>query len=662
MFTSSLIWLPVLAILVFLIPRQGKWFWTLGIVAVGAILSVVEALGVLTQDAIQVYRGVSNVLFGDQYEVVDALSALFFLILSLAAVSVTFYARGYVEPHAQQKPQVQVSLHYFCLMVMYFSMLMVVVARDGFLFLFAWELMTLASFLLVLFNGDKPKVRRAALNYLILMHVGFMFLLAGFVTLYVNGLPVSFDSLSLYFAQHDVLPLFVVFLIGFGMKAGIFPLHIWLPEAHPAAPAHVSALMSGVMVKMGIYGIMRVSSYIQTDLYLVGLIVLIVGIVTGLWGVILATLQNDVKKILAYSSIENVGIILLALGVALLGKSQNDLFLAVMAYSGAVLHIVNHSFFKSLLYMGAGNVAVAAHSTSVDELGGLGRRMPLTARLFLLGSLAICAFPPLNGFISEFLIYGSLLEGISTNGTLCVEALFGLLFLAFIGGLVVMAFVKLYGVAFQGQPRSVAADEAREVSPWMLVAMAMPLAGILLVGMLPTLFLPGVFEASAQMLGISSGLEIYAVFAETFRELTLVLWVLFALTLLLWAVRRWALRHRHEGGSPTWVCGFTAPTPKLQYTGESFSESLERISERVMKKSGHEVDLASGEIFPVDHRFEVTRKDKIDQFFSRWWLMVLRRINAGMALLRTGKVNHYVLFAMLFLLLVFLMSLFNWLK
>ena len=652
----------MLAVLVFLIPRSGKWFWTLGIITLGAIISGVEALGVLTNDALSVYRGVSNVLFGDQYEVVDALSALFLLILSLAAFSVTFYARGYVEPHAHQKPQVQVSLHYFCLMVMYFSMMMVVTARDGFLFLFAWELMTLASFLLVLFNGDKPKVRRAALNYLILMHVGFMFLLAGFVTLAVNGLPVSFDSLTLYFAQHNALPLFLVFLIGFGMKAGIFPLHIWLPEAHPAAPAHVSALMSGVMVKMGVYGIMRVSSYIQTDLYLVGLIVLIVGMVTGLWGVILATLQNDIKKILAYSSIENVGIILLALGVALLGKAHHDLFLAVMAYSGAVLHIVNHSFFKSLLYMGAGNVAVATHSTAVDELGGLDRRMPLTSLLFLLGSLAICAFPPLNGFISEFLIYGSLLEGISTNGPLCVEALFGLLFLAFIGGLVVMAFVKLYGVAFQGQPRSVAAQEAREVSPWMLVAMALPLAGMLLVGLFPTLFLPGVFEASAQMLGISGGLEIYSVFTETFRQLTVALWVLCGVTLLLWGTRRWALRHRHEGGSPTWVCGFTAPTPKLQYTGESFSESLERISERVMKKSGHEVDLASGEIFPVDHRFEVTRKDKIDQFFARWWLVVLRRINAGTALLRTGKVNHYVLFAMLFLLLVFLMSLFNWLK
>ena len=661
MFTQSLILLPLLAVLVFLVPMKWKWPLTLGIVTLGVVCSLGEALSVLIQGAVHVYRGVSNVLFGDQYEVVDILSAVFLLILSLAAFSVTFYARGYVEPKAKQKPPVQISLHYFCLMIMYFSMLIVVTARDGFLFLFAWELMTLASFLLVLFDGDKPKVRRAALNYLILMHVGFMFLLAGFVTLYVNGLPVSFDSLAAYFGRGEVVPLFVVFLIGFGMKAGIFPLHIWLPEAHPAAPPHVSALMSGVMVKMGVYGIMRVCSYIQTDLYTVGLIVLMVGVVTGLWGVILATLQNDIKKILAYSTIENVGIILLALGMALLAKSQNDPFLAVLAYSGAVLHVVNHSFFKSLLYMGAGNVSAATHTTSLDDLGGLGRRMPVTAGLFLLGSVAICALPPLNGFVSEFLIYNSLFEGIASNGPLSVESLFALIFLAFIGGLVVMAFVKLYGVAFQGHPRSVAAGEAREVGHWMIVAMAMPLAGIWVVGLLPTLFLPGIFEASSQMLGVN-GSGLYAVFGDTYRQLSVALWVLVGILSLLWGIRWWTLRRRHEAGSPTWVCGFTAPTPKLQYTGESFSESLERISERVMKKSGHEVDLASGEIFPVDHRFEVTRKDKIDQLFSRWWLIVLRRINAGTALLRTGKVNHYVLFAMLFLLLVFLLSLFNWLK
>ena len=237
MFTQSLILLPLLAVLVFLVPMKWKWPLTLGIVTLGVVCSLGEALSVLIQGAVHVYRGVSNVLFGDQYEVVDILSAVFLLILSLAAFSVTFYARGYVEPKAKQKPPVQISLHYFCLMIMYFSMLIVVTARDGFLFLFAWELMTLASFLLVLFDGDKPKVRRAALNYLILMHVGFMFLLAGFVTLYVNGLPVSFDSLAAYFGRGEVVPLFVVFLI-----SGRLPQPSWLQLIYYAFAASMLAL------------------------------------------------------------------------------------------------------------------------------------------------------------------------------------------------------------------------------------------------------------------------------------------------------------------------------------------------------------------------------------------------------------------------------------
>lgn len=662
MFATSLMLLPLLAVLVFVVPMRWKWLLTVGIVVLGAGSATVEALSVLMHDSVSVYQGVDSVLFGDQYEVVDALSALFMLILSWAAVSTSIYARGYVELKAASKSQVQISLHYFCLAIMYFSMLAVVTARDGFLFLFAWELMTLASFLLVLFDAEKPKVRRAALNYLILMHIGFMFLLAGFVTLYVNDLPVSFDSLGTYFGRGKVIPLFVVFMVGFGMKAGIFPLHIWLPEAHPAAPPHVSALMSGVMVKMGVYGIMRVSSYLQSDFYGVGLIVLIVGIATGVWGVILATLQNDIKKLLAYSTIENVGVILMALGMALLGKSQHQPVLAVMAYSGALLHVVNHSFFKSLLYMGAGNVAVATHTTALDALGGLTRRMPLTSLLVLLGSLAICASPPLNGFISEFLIYNAFLDGIAANGTLTVESLFGLVFLALIGGLVVMAFVKLYGVAFQGNPRTAAAGNAREVDRWMIAAMAMPLAAMGVIGLLPALFLPGVYEVAARILGWPGLAYSTDFWTGTYGNLTVAMWVLVGMCLLLFGVRRWATRRRTESSSPVWMCGFTAPTPKLQYSGESFSESLERISERVMNKSGHEVEMASGEIFPVDHRFDVTRKDRIDQLFSRWWLAMLRRINAGTALLRTGKVNHYVLFAMLFLLLVFLLSILNWLE
>ncbi|MFR4026369.1 MAG: proton-conducting transporter membrane subunit [Alistipes indistinctus] len=353
----------------------------------------------------------------------------------MSAVAVLIYAKGYIKPYLGRKSPAQISLHYCGLGVLYLSMLLVVTLRDGFSFLFAWEVMTLSSFVLMLFDAERREVRRAALSYLILMHVGFLFLLAGFVTLYASGLPASFDALALYGEQGgNIIPLFIVFLIGFGMKAGIFPLHVWLPEAHPAAPAHISAFMSGVMIKTGVYGVMRVVSCFDSHLFAIGLIVLCIGAVTGLWGVILAALQNDVKKLLAYSSIENIGIIFIALGTALLGKAEGSdpIFYAGMA--GALLHTLNHSFFKSLLFMGAGNIYTATHTTSLDDLGGLGKRMPVTAILFLVGTLAICALPPLSGFVSEFLIYMGLLDGIAANGPVTVIALSGLIFLALIGG------------------------------------------------------------------------------------------------------------------------------------------------------------------------------------------------------------------------------------
>ncbi len=657
--------LPLLALLVFLVPVNWKWGLTCVVVALGAFSACSEALKVLfTQvNSTYSYPAGSDLLFGGhaQHLVIDSLSAIFMGMLSVAALAATIYARDYLRVKGADKTPGQLSLHYFCLMILYFSMLIVVMASDGFLFLFAWELMTLASFLLVLFDGENPKVRRAALNYLILMHIGFFFLLSGFVALYADGLPVSFEWLRVYFSEHNPLPLFVVFLIGFGMKAGVFPLHIWLPEAHPAAPAHVSALMSGVMIKMGVYGLMRVTSFIETELYTVGLVIFIVGIVTGLWGVILATLQSEIKKLLAYSSIENVGIILMTLGLSLLARSQNNTPLALCAFAGAILHTLNHSFFKSLLYLGAGNVATGAHTTLLDELGGLGRRMPLTATLFLLGTLALCAFPPLNGFVSEFLIFKTMLDGIAADGALTVESLFGLIMLAFIGGMVVIALSKLYGVAFQGQPRSPQASQAREVGNWMLGGMCLPLTGMLLVGLAPVLVLPAIYRVGASWLGIADGGTFYALSEETYWTLSYAIWVLLGITLALWGLRRLALRGRPTASSPTWGCGFTAPSPRLQYTGESFSEGLERISERVIKRSGHGVELSGGEIFPTEHDFDITHKDRIEKLFSRWWLGVLRRVNASTSVLRTGKVNHYILFGLLFLLLVFLLTLFGWL-
>ena len=434
MFIESVIALMLLSLAVFAVPVRWKWQVAFCVVGLGVLSALYEAVGVFSGGG-RIYPEGINIVFGPQYGVTDPLSSFFLIILSLSAVAVLIYAKGYIKPYLGRKSSAQISLHYCGLGILYLSMLLVVTLRDGFSFLFAWEVMTLSSFVLMLFDAERREVRRAALSYLILMHVGFLFLLAGFVTLYASGLPASFDALALYGEQGgNIIPLFIVFLIGFGMKAGIFPLHVWLPEAHPAAPAHISAFMSGVMIKTGVYGVMRVVSCFDSHLFAIGLIVLCIGAVTGLWGVILAALQNDVKKLLAYSSIENIGIIFIALGTALLGKAEGSdpIFYAGMA--GALLHTLNHSFFKSLLFMGAGNIYTATHTTSLDDLGGLGKRMPVTATLFLVGTLAICALPPLSGFVSEFLIYMGLLDGIAANGPVTVIALSGLIFLALIGG------------------------------------------------------------------------------------------------------------------------------------------------------------------------------------------------------------------------------------
>lgn len=661
--------LAALSLTVFAVPVRYKWIVALAVVLAGAVLSTAAAVGVLTDGAVGVPGGIlagggeavftqgQSLLFGAAYAVIDPLSALFIIILSIAAVSVTVYARGYLAPYLDRKPPVQLSIHYFSLVAMYFSMLLVVMFRDGFGFLFSWELMTIASFLLILFDGERREVRRAAINYLILMHIGFVFLLIGFATLSANGLPASFDSLSLYFRTRPVIPLFVVFLVGFGMKAGVFPLHVWLPEAHPAAPSHISAFMSGVMIKMGIYGLLRVVSAIDNQLYTVGVILLAGGIVTGMWGVLLAALQNDMKKLLAYSSIENIGVILIGLGAGLMGKAGGNSLLALCGLGGALLHTVNHSFFKTLLFMGAGNVYASTHTTSIDSLGGVGKRMPVTGALFFVAVLAICAMPPLSGFVSEFLIYFGLIDALASGTSFAVAAIFGILFLALIGGLVVLAFTKLYGVVFLGSPRTRAAAHAREAGRSMLLGMAMPLAGVVVVGLVPLFFLRGVFDIVGTTFGIESSGAVFRMLSGDFARLSYVLLILAALTGLLWIVRRMVIRGRPVESGPTWGCGFTAPTARMQYSGESYSEGLQRISRLMTNNKGDKtISLGHDEIFPVSHNFEMQHEDRINSLFSAWWVELIRRINGWLNVLRTGKVNYYILYAILFFVLIFLLS------
>ena len=656
LFIYTLLFLVVAVAAIFSTPLRAKAWTALALTAAGALWASVRAIGVLADGGTESLWMIPGTLFGGDSGSMDPLSALFVLLISIGSVASVLYSRGYLAHTLREKSPAHVSLHYTSLTVMAYAMLGVVCSDGGYSFLFFWELMTVASFLLILYDAQRREVSRAALAYLIMMHVGFVLLVVGFVRLDAVCGRATFDALGQYFHTKPALPLFLVFLAGFGMKAGLFPLHVWLPEAHPAAPSHVSALMSGVMIKTGIYGILRTTAALGDlpVLHTAGVILLVVGIVTGLWGVILAAMQNDVKRLLAYSSIENIGIILLSAGIAALGKASGNQMVALCGIAGALLHSLNHSFFKSLLFFGAGNILSQTHTTSLDALGGLTKHMPLTSLLFLAATAAICALPPLNGFVSELLVYLGLLDGIASGSNILASAA-GLAALALIGGVAVLAFTKLYGTVFLGSPRSHEVAEASEVDNLRLAAMALPLAGILLVGLFPRAAVGCVTRAAEFFLRTPSDAADWLL-SPTLTAVGRIAWGLILVVAILAWLRRRTLRGRQVAEGPTWGCGFTAVNTRMQYTGESFSEGLQSIATSLTQNSGEGSPVGKGEIFPDAHRFDVGHRDRIGRLFSAWWVELLRLINQRVMRLRTGKINHYVLFALAFLALVFLLS------
>ena len=659
MFLYSLLALAVVTALIFAAPLKAKVWATLAVVAAGALWASATAVGVLAGGHTVRLWATDVFLFGSDAGSMDPLSALFALIVSVGAVAAVLYSRGYLAHYLGRKSPAHISLHYTALATMFYAMLGVVTSEGGFSFLFFWELMTVASFLLILFDAERREVRRAALAYVIMMHVGFALLLIGFVRLDSVCGSADFALLGEYFRTQPALPLFVVFLAGFGMKAGMFPMHVWLPEAHPAAPSHVSALMSGVMIKTGVYGILRVTAALgeQPLLHTAGVILLAAGVVTGLWGVILAAMQNDVKRLLAYSSIENVGVILIGLGVAALGKSSGNQLVALCGVTGALLHTLNHSLFKSLLFFGAGNILSQTHTTSLDALGGLAKHMPLTAILFLTGTAAICALPPLNGFVSELLIYLGMLDGIASGSNVLASAA-GLAALALIGGLVVLAFTKLYGTVFLGSPRTHEVAESSEADAFRIAAMALPLAGILFVGLFPRAAVSAATRAAGFFLRTPTDAADWLL-SPPLAAAGRTAWILIAVVCLLLWLRRRTVRPPTLAKGPPRGGGVTAPNGPMQYTGESFSEGLQSIATSLTQNSGQGSPVGKGEIFPAAHSFDIGHRDRIGRLFAAWWVELLRVINQRVMRLRTGKINHYILFALAFLGLVFLLSVFN---
>lgn len=659
MFINVLILLSILSATVFLLPKRHKVWSAFGVIGAGALVAIGEAVVVLVGKWDKLETESSSLVFGAEFAQTDSLSAIFLIIVSLCALGVVIYSKGYIDQYGNNKSSMQVSIHYFSMCLLFISLLLVVTQQGAYGFLFAWELMSISSFMLMLFNAERVEVRKAALGYLVMMHIAFVLLLVGFILLSKAGLPATFGSLTAYSQTHNPITIFILFLIGFGVKAGVFPLHIWLPTSYSNSPNHVAAFMSGAVSKMGVYGVIRVVSLIDSQLLTIGSILLVVGIVTGLWGVILATLQSDMKRLLAYSSIENIGIIFLAIGAATIGMATNNTMLALCGMGGALLHAVNHSLMKTLLFFGSGNVVSQTGSSSIESLGGVARRMPITATLFLVGVMSICAMPAMGGFVSEFLIYYGLLDTVAFNASSIVTAICSIVALALIGGIVVLAFTKLYGVVFLGNARTNIVERAEEVDKYRLFACAIPVAGILMIGLAPVLFGELVFSIASDLLSVTDGSIYFAMIDQDLIKISITIGVLLTAIVGLYLYKKHKLKSRTIDKSPTWACGFTATNSRMQYGGESFAEGLHNITPQLTNNSGESNAIDKDEFFPSSHSFNTRHKDKVDLLFEAWWVALLHKINVRVMTLRTGKVNYQVLYALLFLLLILILSLFN---
>ncbi|MBF0411438.1 MAG: hydrogenase [Desulfamplus sp.] len=553
----------------------------------------------------------------------DSLSAFFLVIIFAISLMASFYSFHYMD-----KPErsLGTAVNYLFFSLLVASMCLVVTASNMIAFMISWEMMSLSSFFLVIYNYKSKENRRAGYLYFIFSHVGAMFILSAFGVLY--ALTGDFD-LSHSFAsavspisnalanlsENQKVLIFILAFIGFGSKAGIFPFHVWLPHAHPAASSHISAVMSGVMIKTGIYGIIRIYSLLNFsspvmganqliigNSQFIGHIVIVAGVISGILGVVYALGQNDMKRLLAYSSMENIGIILIALGIGMIGVSSGNTAMVIIGFSGGFLHILNHSIFKSLLFMGAGVVLHKTGSRSIDALGGLIKNMRITGTTFLIGSLAISGLPPFNGFVSEFFIYMGGFKGVGMTAITVNDAsvagfavnqfamsrltfgttAFGIVSLAVIGGLALACFTKVVGVVFQGEPRTRAAEGVNEKGVAMLVPMVVFALLCLAIGVFPELpvlmSMNAISSLNISNIGTESGgasvIEITTKMIGMAGTISGAALLFISMILSVLLLRNFAYKNKPVTTSGTWGCGFTKPTVKMQYTGTSYAASI----------------------------------------------------------------------------------------
>ena len=640
-------------------PRNSRFISGL-LFPLGAVVGLIiggyalSALGQAPQTAVLAI-GLPNLPFHLR---LDNLAAIFLLLLGIVSAGISIYAAGYFR-HDHGIPLGLLCLEYHIFLA---SMLMVLLADDAYAFMVAWETMALSSFFLVTTDHKHAAIRQAGYLYLLIAHIGAIAILLSFGVMTAGSGDYSFAGMrSQQLSSFWSSIAFLLALFGFGAKAGLLPVHVWLPEAHPAAPSPVSALMSGVMLKTAIYGLLRVSfDLVGTPLWWWGVVALAVGLVTALFGVLYATVQSDMKRLLAYSSIENIGLIAVGVGLTLIFHAYRMEGLAALALTAVFYHCIAHAGFKSLLFLCTGSVLHATKERSLGKLGGLIHRMPWVAWLALVGVLAGAGLPPLSGFISEWLLLQGFLfsPGLPhpwLNMLVPVAAAAVVLVAAMAG----FAMVKFYGIIFLGQMREPALKDAHDAGPWERLGLAWLTLLTLLLGVLPVTVILKLDAATQQLLGkgladrvAEQGWWMLApISPDRASYEPLVFLLVIAATLLLGG---WVVKHLYHGRlrrTPAWDCGYHFQGPRAQDTAEGFSQPIRRIFEPMFRMDRHFPSIRDSKPY-----FEV----KIEDHFWHWlYLPVARlagRISTLITTLQGGRIAVYLMYSFLTLILLILVA------
>jgi hydrogenase-4 component B len=647
-------------------PRRAR-VAAFGLALAASLLEIAAAASMLARGAILTWNLPFGVPLFSWTVRLNPLSAYFNLALGVLAAAVSIYSFGYVR-EMEGRRNVGVLGFFYNLLLL--SLTLVFTAANAFFFLVAWEMMALTAYCLVSFEHEKAETRRAGTVFLIMSHAGTGLLLIAFLMLAQAGGSLdfaNFHGLASRLPAWQQGTIFVLFFLGFGVKAGVIPLHVWLPAAHPVAPSNISALMSGIVIKTGIYGMALVFfDFFDVPPVWAGMLVLGAGVVSALLGVLYALMEHDLKRLLAYHSIENIGIILIGFGAALVFRALGHSTLSAIALIAGLYHTLNHAIFKSLLFLGAGSVLQATHTRNMEEMGGLIRRMPVTALCFLTGSIAISGLPPLNGFVSEWLTYQALLGGYGSTQTLArvVFPIAGAL-LALTAALAAACFVKAFGISFLALPRSERAEQARETAVSMRIGMGTLAAACVALGLGASWFLPIFDPITEQIYGgrFSAALIAgggFALTAGTARGGTVstagiaaMLVLLAALPALFWMV--WGRAGRRSTG-PAWDCGLPGLTAENEYTATGFSKPIRMIFSALYRPRREiQAEYEVSPYYPTAIRFESEIEPAFEKRvydpFKDW----LFRAAGRMRSVQAGSIHAYLayIFVTLIALLLF---------